>query len=155
MTRRSPGDKPLSEPMMVSLLTHVCITKSPWVKGAMILMKFALHGEILFKLWILKKKFNAYFHLVVLLQIRTNHAAFLHAFKCRMQNGSLLCRESYVRRYINRFWSTHLSQFFGQTIDGVLQTSYDWLPRTPIGVKRKLATNYPSKLQWRLTVSSS
>ena len=27
-----PGDKPLSEPMMVSLLTHVCITQPQWVK---------------------------------------------------------------------------------------------------------------------------
>ena len=27
-----PGDKPLSEPMMVSLLTHVCITRPQWVK---------------------------------------------------------------------------------------------------------------------------
>ena len=27
-----PGDKPLSEPMMVSLLTHICITWPQWVK---------------------------------------------------------------------------------------------------------------------------
>ena len=26
-----PGDKPLSEPMMVSLLTHICITRPQWV----------------------------------------------------------------------------------------------------------------------------
>ena len=26
-----PGDKPLSEPMMVSLLPHICITRPPWV----------------------------------------------------------------------------------------------------------------------------
>ena len=26
-----PGDKPLSEPMMVSLLTHICITQPQWV----------------------------------------------------------------------------------------------------------------------------
>ena len=28
---RRPGDKPLSEPMMVSLLTHICITRPQWV----------------------------------------------------------------------------------------------------------------------------
>ena len=28
-----PGNKPLSEPMMVSLLTHICITRPQWVKG--------------------------------------------------------------------------------------------------------------------------
>ena len=27
-----PGDKPLSEPMMVSLLKHICITRPQWVK---------------------------------------------------------------------------------------------------------------------------
>ena len=26
-----PGDKPLSEPMMVSLLTHICVTRPRWV----------------------------------------------------------------------------------------------------------------------------
>ena len=26
------GDKPLSEPMMVSLLTHICVTQPQWVK---------------------------------------------------------------------------------------------------------------------------
>ena len=32
MTRRRPGDKPLSEPMLVSLLTHTCVTRPCWVK---------------------------------------------------------------------------------------------------------------------------
>ena len=27
------GDKPLSEPMMVTLLTHVCVTRPRWVKS--------------------------------------------------------------------------------------------------------------------------
>ena len=29
---RRPGDKPLSEPMMVSLLTHICVTRPQWLK---------------------------------------------------------------------------------------------------------------------------
>ena len=29
---RRPGDKPLSEPIVVRLMTHVCITRSQWVK---------------------------------------------------------------------------------------------------------------------------
>ena len=32
MTWHRPGDKPLSEPMMVSSLTHICGTKGRWVK---------------------------------------------------------------------------------------------------------------------------
>ena len=31
MAWRRPGDKPLSEPMMFSLLTHICVTRSQWV----------------------------------------------------------------------------------------------------------------------------
>ena len=31
MAWRRRGDKPLSEPMMVSLLTHICITRPQWV----------------------------------------------------------------------------------------------------------------------------
>ena len=32
MAWRRPGDKPLSEPMTVSLLTHICVTRPQWVK---------------------------------------------------------------------------------------------------------------------------
>ena len=32
MVWRRPGAKPLSEPMMVSLLTHLCVTRPQWVK---------------------------------------------------------------------------------------------------------------------------
>ena len=33
MAWRRPGDKPLSEPMMVSSLTHICVTRPQWVKA--------------------------------------------------------------------------------------------------------------------------
>ena len=32
MAWRRSGDKPLSEPIMVSLLTHICVTRPQWVK---------------------------------------------------------------------------------------------------------------------------
>ena len=32
MAWRWPGDKPLSEPMMVKLLTHICVTRPQWVE---------------------------------------------------------------------------------------------------------------------------
>ena len=31
MAWRPPSDKPLSEPMMVKLLTHICVTRPQWV----------------------------------------------------------------------------------------------------------------------------
>ena len=33
MTWRRPGDKPLSEAMMVSLLTYICVTRPQWVNS--------------------------------------------------------------------------------------------------------------------------
>ena len=33
MAWRRPGDKPLSEPMMVCLLTHICVTRPQWVNS--------------------------------------------------------------------------------------------------------------------------
>ena len=33
MAWRLPGDKPLSKPMMVSLLTHISVTRAQWVKS--------------------------------------------------------------------------------------------------------------------------
>ena len=34
MAWRQPGDKPLSEPMVVRLPTHICVTRPQWVKCA-------------------------------------------------------------------------------------------------------------------------
>ena len=36
MAWRRPGDKPLSEPMMVWLPTHICVTRPQWVKWAIL-----------------------------------------------------------------------------------------------------------------------
>ena len=36
MAWRRPGDKPLSESMIVSLLTHICVTRPQWVNCCMI-----------------------------------------------------------------------------------------------------------------------
>ena len=33
MAWRRPGDKPLSEPIMVSLLTHICVSRPQWVNS--------------------------------------------------------------------------------------------------------------------------
>ena len=33
MAWRRPGDKPLSEPMVVSLQTHICVTRPQWVNS--------------------------------------------------------------------------------------------------------------------------
>ena len=38
MAWRRPGDKPLSEPMMVSLPTHICVTRPQWVKDVWVVI---------------------------------------------------------------------------------------------------------------------
>ena len=38
MAWRRPGDKPSSEPMMVSLLTHICVTRPQWVNAILLHM---------------------------------------------------------------------------------------------------------------------
>ena len=49
MAWRRPGDKPLSEPMMVDLLTHICVTRPQWVKGGCFL--WCAPGHRLNKRW--------------------------------------------------------------------------------------------------------
>ena len=46
MAWHRPGAKPLSEPMLVSLLTHICVTPPQWVKVGKDILHLALMGEI-------------------------------------------------------------------------------------------------------------
>ena len=39
MAWRRAGDKPLSEPMMVSLRTHICVTRPQWVKLILVVQR--------------------------------------------------------------------------------------------------------------------
>ena len=41
MAWRRQGDKPLSEPMMASLLTHICVTRPQWVNRALICLSLS------------------------------------------------------------------------------------------------------------------
>ena len=50
MAWRRPGDKPLSEPMMVNLPTHICVTEPQWVKS----LKFIWRSVIWrWNLWVI------------------------------------------------------------------------------------------------------
>ena len=62
MAWRRSGDKPLSEPMMVSLLTHICVTRPQWFKdwyktkiqtydsSNIFVLQYLLHDRIMMKL---------------------------------------------------------------------------------------------------------
>ena len=47
MAWRRPGDKPLSEPMMVSLTTHICVTLPQWVNGKIFTQLFKTVTKII------------------------------------------------------------------------------------------------------------
>ena len=50
MAWRRPGDKPLSEPMMIILLTHICVTRPQWVNGgASILYTYYKYTNVTFE----------------------------------------------------------------------------------------------------------
>ena len=55
MAWRRSGDKPLSEPMMVSLLTHICVTRPQCVKSGFhywwYIMWYFLHGKANNTIW--------------------------------------------------------------------------------------------------------
>ena len=57
MAWRRLGDKPLSEPMMVSLLTHICVTRSQWVNRnyPILISFFNLHCTFGFQKHVLKR----------------------------------------------------------------------------------------------------
>ena len=66
-----PGDKPLSEPMMVSLLTHICVTRPQWVKPARIILKSCITDNMYKTFFqrlcpILKQQIVDWFHKVLL-----------------------------------------------------------------------------------------
>ena len=47
MAWHRPGDKPLSEPMMVKLLTHICVTRPQWVNDDGFKVSFKFQTEYL------------------------------------------------------------------------------------------------------------
>ena len=45
MAWRRPGDKPLYEPMMVRLPTHICVTRPQWVKAPFVNFSVNMHFD--------------------------------------------------------------------------------------------------------------
>ena len=51
MAWRRLGDKPLSEPMMISLLTHICVTRPQWVKAAFSIIAVSQMNQLIYFVW--------------------------------------------------------------------------------------------------------
>ena len=82
-----PGDKPLSESMMVSLLTHICVTRPQWVKVA--------EDDIAFKLVISKKS----------LHLNDNTCFCSNIQSSKLVLGSLLAKNN----FFVQFWTKNFA----------------------------------------------
>ena len=56
MAWRRSGDKPLSEPMVISLPTHICVTWPQWVNGLirMKILWYQIRSKNIFRLWFIE-----------------------------------------------------------------------------------------------------
>ena len=58
MAWRPPGDKPLSEPMMVRLPTHICVTRPQWIKRSTGIVGQIQYKDCLSRTPIIEKKWS-------------------------------------------------------------------------------------------------
>ena len=81
MAWRRPGDKPLSEPMMVRLSMHICVTRPQWVKATVCVcvkgMVFA--NELISKVLM----FSAYNDVSISESNNTNISIISYTVRCR------------------------------------------------------------------------
>ena len=85
MAWRRSGDKPLSESMMVSLLTHICVTRPQWVKTVLTYRQPDPNGTHVSELWII---------------IHTHLLSIKCILKCHLQNLRHFVRDVYHRNYL-------------------------------------------------------
>ena len=98
MAWRRPGDKPLSEPMMVNSLTRICVTRPQWVNTKW-------QRYLISRLFILHWQSNSY---SVQRHSHTPHCSFARLF------GQYVYYQWTVKGYSlylfrHRVWSHHLS----------------------------------------------
>ena len=76
MAWRRPGDKPLSEPMIVSLLTHICVTLPQWVN-----VSFLAKGEIICS--------GFFFHIMKTIWFRTDSRLTPSQWRTSLQSNAI------------------------------------------------------------------
>ena len=85
MAWRRPGDKPLSEPMMISLLRLLCVTRPQWVN----VLLYTLLGQIVM-------------HLIIPLVVQITNLTHMMIYSCwildyKIINVYLCILHSYIR----------------------------------------------------------
>ena len=69
MAWRRPGDKPLSEPMMARLLTHICVTRPQWVNSNFIEIVLSEYSRYNCLVKIINNKYYRVVHELILCDI--------------------------------------------------------------------------------------
>ena len=91
MAWRRPGDKPLSEAMMVSLLTHICVTWPQWIKSMILITKNSSSGT------------GCEFALSWMLQNLINE-------KSTLVEVMVWCSQA-ASHYLNQYWPRFMSRY--------------------------------------------
>ena len=116
MDWRRPGAKPLSEPRIVSLLTHICITRPLWVNGkAHVLgcVNCNRYEQLLVviddKLWLFEP--CIYFHERRRNIVRMLNTNIYEGLFRESANDLKLCGQTWVKRLkftLNQVWCTYI-----------------------------------------------
>ena len=116
MAWRRPGNKPLSEPMMVVLPTHICVTRPQWVKRAIDVIwvrivciilwwNIICHGLILWKI-------NLSLLWKLIFWKPTTVGSPPNFSKLISQPGHLSHGESLNRNILSCYYQTHIEHIF-------------------------------------------
>ena len=105
MAWRQPGDKPLSEPMMVRLATHICVTRPQWVNTLRPRQNGHHFTDDVFK-WIFLNK-NVWISFKVSLEfvpkVPVNNIPALVQIMAWCKIGNKLLAESILTRFTDAF----------------------------------------------------
>ena len=111
MAWRRPGDKPLSEPRMVSVLTHICVTRPQWVNHTKYVCVPHWSLRDLDAILILQFSISCYwlvssYHLRIMPWMPRD----LTDDKSTLVQVMALCRQA-TSHYLNQCWSSSMSPY--------------------------------------------
>ena len=114
MAWRRPGDKPLSEKMMVTLLTHICVTRPQWVEKQKETPKTRFQIILLHlpSKWVIVKWYSPQIH------VKACTRAYMDPLKCFPHRCSLLIMQINIANYSHHTTSFPLA--WGQIYMGVI-----------------------------------
>ena len=106
------GDKPLSEPMMVSLLTHICVTWPQWVKDssdADVSDQFLINADLqVFAIWEDTKLYKNITTCPIIIQINTLiKIAYILFYWCISPMIFVLCFKFHLSLFLRVQWTVN------------------------------------------------